>query len=92
MAQDDRALEGEGVGGVSNGQAGLCGQCETTQEAEIPGSASMPLFAQDPHLATKSRCTTRSVGKQYKTVGIGGSQGLSRASPQAMLRSMRDKK
>jgi len=30
MAQDDRALEGEGVGGVSNGQAGLCGQCEAT--------------------------------------------------------------
>lgn len=30
MAQDDRALEGEGVGGVSNGQAGLRGQCETT--------------------------------------------------------------
>ena len=29
MAQDDRALE-EGVGGVSNGQAGLCGQCEAT--------------------------------------------------------------
>ena len=41
MAQDGRALEGEGVGGVSNRQVGLCGQCEATQEAEIPGSASM---------------------------------------------------
>ncbi|OCL01730.1 hypothetical protein AOQ84DRAFT_383436 [Glonium stellatum] len=35
----DRALEGEGVGGVSNGQPGLCGQCEATWEAAIPGRA-----------------------------------------------------